>query len=174
MRLWIMVTVLCVAVGAPSAHATTYTATFTCSDTCISVPTVTDNPVSFPSPTLDFTWNTNMLDLVLGSPDLPTDTYIWIACPPTETTQCVTSTPLPPGWIANMNIFQIYDVSNSLSSFTSLATCPSCVSTTFDCGTLTFTPEAAPEPSSVALLLMGVGLVFAMRKRTGQHLPQAS
>ena len=115
-----------------------------------------------------------MLDLVLASPDLPTDTYIWIACPPTETTQCVTSTPLPPGWIANTNIFQIYDIDNSLSSFVSLATCPSCESTTFESGTLTFTPEAAPEPSSVALLLLGVGLVFVMRKRIGQRLPHAS
>jgi hypothetical protein len=32
----------------------------------------------------------------------------------------------------------------------------------------------APEPSSVALMLLGVGLVFAMRKRVGQRLPQAS
>jgi hypothetical protein len=33
---------------------------------------------------------------------------------------------------------------------------------------------AAPEPSSVALMLLGVGLVFVMRKRIGQRLPQAS
>jgi hypothetical protein len=32
----------------------------------------------------------------------------------------------------------------------------------------------APEPSSVALMLLGVGLVFVMRKRIGQRLPQAS
>jgi hypothetical protein len=31
-----------------------------------------------------------------------------------------------------------------------------------------------PEPSSVALMLLGVGLVFVLRKRIGQHLPQAS
>ena len=35
-------------------------------------------------------------------------------------------------------------------------------------------PPLPPEPSSVALMLLGVGLVFAMRKRTGQRLPQAS
>jgi hypothetical protein len=73
-----------------------------------------------------------------------------------------------------MNIFQIYDVDNALSSFIPLATCPSCVSTTFDSGTLTFTPQAAPEPSSVALLLLGVGLVFVMRKRIGLRLPHDS
>jgi hypothetical protein len=33
---------------------------------------------------------------------------------------------------------------------------------------------AAPEPSSVALMLLGVGLVFVMRKRIGQRLPQAN
>jgi hypothetical protein len=33
---------------------------------------------------------------------------------------------------------------------------------------------AAPEPSSVALMLLGVGLVFVTRKRIGQGLPQAS
>ena len=32
-------------------------------------------------------------------------------------------------------------------------------------GGLTFTPVAAPEPSSVALMLLGVGLVFVLRKR---------
>ena len=41
--------------------------------------------------------------------------------------------------------------------------------------TLVVTPAvAAPEPSSVALMLLGVGLVFVMRKRIGQCLPQAS
>jgi hypothetical protein len=34
-------------------------------------------------------------------------------------------------------------------------------------------PTTVPEPSSVALMLLGVGLVFVMRKRIGQRLPQA-
>jgi len=33
---------------------------------------------------------------------------------------------------------------------------------------------SVPEPSSVALMLLGVGAVFVMRKRRGQGLPQAS
>ena len=43
-------------------------------------------------------------------------------------------------------------------------------------GTDAFLTEAtvAPEPSSFALMLLGVGLVFVMRKRIGQGLPQAS
>jgi PEP-CTERM motif len=40
-------------------------------------------------------------------------------------------------------------------------------------GTITPAAVAAPEPSSVALMLLGVGLVFVMRKRIGQRLPQA-
>jgi hypothetical protein len=39
---------------------------------------------------------------------------------------------------------------------------------------LTEATVAAPEPSSYALVLLGVGLVFVMRKRVGQSLPQAS
>jgi hypothetical protein len=41
-------------------------------------------------------------------------------------------------------------------------------------GTVSFAAVATPEPSSVALMLLGVGLVFVMRKRIGQRLPQAS
>jgi hypothetical protein len=41
-------------------------------------------------------------------------------------------------------------------------------------GTLTVAAVTAPEPSSVALMVLGVGLVFVMRKRIGQGLPQAS
>jgi hypothetical protein len=41
-------------------------------------------------------------------------------------------------------------------------------------GTFTLTSVATPEPSSVALMLLGVGLVFVMRKRIGRGLPQAS
>ena len=33
---------------------------------------------------------------------------------------------------------------------------------------------AAPEPSSVALMLLGVGFVIVMRKRIGEGVPQAS
>ena len=41
-------------------------------------------------------------------------------------------------------------------------------------GALTQPVTPAPEPSSAALMLLGVGLAFAMRKRIGQRLPQAS
>jgi hypothetical protein len=43
-------------------------------------------------------------------------------------------------------------------------------------GSVTLTEQTVPtpEPSSYALMLLGVGLVFVMRKRIGQSLPQAS
>jgi hypothetical protein len=41
-------------------------------------------------------------------------------------------------------------------------------------GALTEAAVTAPEPSSYALMLLGVGLVFVMRKRIGHSLPQAS
>jgi hypothetical protein len=36
-----------------------------------------------------------------------------------------------------------------------------------------FTPTATPEPSTIALMLLGVGLVFVMRNRKVQRLLQA-
>lgn len=40
-------------------------------------------------------------------------------------------------------------------------------------GTLT-SPTVTPEPSSLCLILAGIGLVLVMRKRTGQNLPWVS
>jgi len=43
--------------------------------------------------------------------------------------------------------------------------------------TAAFEPASAvatPEPSSVAFMLLGIGLVFVMRKRIGRRLPKAS
>ena len=51
---------------------------------------------------------------------------------------------------------------------------PSTVTSTAGFGTYQLTAVASPEPSSVALVLLGVGLLFVMRKRIGQRLPQAS
>ena len=35
-------------------------------------------------------------------------------------------------------------------------------------------PVTTPEPSSLALILLGLGALLVMRKRIGQGLPQAS
>ena len=39
---------------------------------------------------------------------------------------------------------------------------------------IVYTPIPAPEPSSIALMLAGIGFLLVMRKRIGQGLPQAS
>ena len=41
-------------------------------------------------------------------------------------------------------------------------------------GGLTEAAPAVPEPPAVALMLLGLGLVYVMRKRIGQGLPQAN
>jgi PEP-CTERM motif len=146
--LWIMLAVLLVAIGAPSAHADSYTPIFTttgCSGTC-ALPTALD--VTFPSPaTIDVTY-VGFFTETVSIPGGPGDTY---------------------GWIANVER-AVFDFELSDGS---LPTCNGGIAQT-SCGTLTFAAVSAPEPSSVALMLLGVGLVFVMRKRIGQRLPQAS
>lgn len=76
------------------------------------------------------------------------------------------------------NIFEIF-LSRTLVGYTGGAIGGSIVGNTgllFDVNTSAALTEAvaAPEPSTVALMLLGVGLVFVMRKHIGQSLPQAS
>ena len=155
--LWIILAVLIVAIGAPSAHADSiYVGTFTCDSPCASVPTSPE--VTFPSapgPTAPFsvTWDSIVFsNFQLPSGDLPTDTYTWGA-----TTSFV-------GY--GGPIFLINDASNSsdivvyssggLGDFADGG------------GTLSFAPlTATPEPSSVALILAGVGFLLVTRKRIG-------
>jgi hypothetical protein len=136
--------------AAPNAHADSYTATFTCTGTCVSLPTAPD--VIFPSPGffLTATWNSIPFFFVLD--DLkanPNDTFSWQG----------ESSP-------DSVIFQIADISSGIS-LSLFSVCFSCDSFT-DSGALAFSPvaTATPEPGSLALMLSGVGLAFAMRKRS--------
>lgn len=62
-----------------------------------------------------------------------------------------------------------------LGSFLSPGTYQGFSLTGFNNMTVTITGiSGVPEPSSVVLMLLGVGLLFVMRKRIGQSLPQAS
>ena len=68
---------------------------------------------------------------------------------------------------------------NSIGRFdkftlTDYSTAGTHVSPLFPADTLVVTAVATPEPSSLALMLSGVGLVFAMRRRWGSSLQQAS
>ena len=48
--------------------------------------------------------------------------------------------------------------------------------TAFAAGSFTFTETVTttPEPGTIALMLLGVGMVFVMRKRVGRGLPRAA
>jgi hypothetical protein len=157
---WIMLAVLLVAIGAPNARADAFTPVFTtngCSGTCL-LPTAPD--VTFPSPTtMDVTFgNTSdgtITSVAIPSGDAAGDAYSWSA------QNVLTSVS-----------FILSDVTNAGTTFS----CNGFVDRTgaLSCGTLTFSAVTAPEPSSAALMLLGVGVLFVLRKRIGQGLPQAS
>jgi hypothetical protein len=154
---------------APRALADTVT--FTCTrdnnnpapgQPCL-VPTPTAPNVTFPTPTLDITWNSQTVDLTLLAGWLDTDSY---------------------SWLASNNAFFIFDNSvtsgpGSVSSpvITMLPPDPSGFGLS-ETGDLSFKPGGGgvpmPEPGSSVLLLLGIGIALVMRKRIGQRLPQGS
>ncbi len=156
--LWIMLALL-VVIGAPAAHADSFAVTFTGTVGVAPAPTALD--VTFPSPTLDITWQGVAFALTLPSSSLSTDSYIW-----NSSVFC----PIPITCTAQIGI-----IDQTNFSFTSSSSPVPSFSFPIGAGNLTFTPvTTAPEPSSVALMLLGVGLVFVMRKRIGQGVPQAN
>jgi hypothetical protein len=73
--LWVLAPL--VVLGAPAAHADSYTPTFDCSiQSCTTPPIAPD--VTFPSPSLIITFNGVTFDLpTFFSNQLPGDTYAW-------------------------------------------------------------------------------------------------
>jgi PEP-CTERM motif len=151
--LWIVpVLTLIAAIGAPTAHASMYTPTFTCTGTCVSVPTAPD--VSFPSPTsITVTWDSAVFVVSLASPDLPTDTY---------------------GWHGNNINYPVIDIADATTGTSAIAIGTGPAGSADEIGGLSFTALSTPEPSSFALMLAGVGLLFVMRKRLATSVQQAS
>jgi hypothetical protein len=145
--LWIMLAVLLAAIASPIAHAdaTPYgTYTVECIGPCASDPMVTVSPTA-----IDFTVFGNTVDFTGLS------------------------------WTAGHELgWNIDNGSLSLTDVTSSSPIVAPVTLAFpssnEAGLFLPATVTAPEPSSVALMLLGVGLVFVLRKRIGQGLPQAS
>ena len=140
--------------AAPNAQADSFTPVFNTSN-CFNpfgpcpLPTAPD--VTFPSPTtIDVTFAGLSQVVAIPSGDAPGDTYSWIAFA-FPATQFIS--------------FTLVDTTNGEGFYVCGGSSGESINS---CGQLTFTPvaTATPESSSLALILSGVGLVFAMRKRS--------
>ena len=158
--LWIVLSVLVLSLVAPTTHADSFTPTFTCTGTCVSIPTAPD--VSFPPNTITETWNEFTITLSLDPSDKPTDDYTWN-----------NDVIIEELFVEDVVQFIIMDITNNTFAADMIILGPQ-ASHPADSGVLSFSPVAAPEPSSAGLMLLGVGLVFVLRKRIGQRLPSAS
>jgi PEP-CTERM motif len=149
--LWIMLAVLLVAIAAPAVHADgVYAITFNGP----GAPTVVGSDLldynstlkEFTTPSLEIMFDglTVTLDNQNFAGAFPTDRFSW-------------GGPFVDG---NFDISETLLGENIYSG-----ALPS--SAAFDDGSVTLTAQTvpAPEPSSVALMLLGVGLVFGMQKR---------
>jgi hypothetical protein len=155
-------------IGAPNARADSYTPTFSCTPPlssdfgCYFVSNGYTAPdVSFPSPTVQVTVSNEMYDVTLSTGDGPTDSYTYefaeangTAPPPFHNTLFggLSIDDLTTGTMNNATDFLGYDM-----------VAPPLIGE----GTLTFSPvsAASPEPIPVILMLLGVGLIFLVRKR---------
>jgi hypothetical protein len=158
-----IVAVLCLvfalSFAAPNAQADSFTVTFTCTGTCVSLPTAPDVTVLIPPINeVDVTWQFHIFVLQLATiPNVqPSDVFTWEG-----------------DGVDGSASFFIFDETRGVGTGIIDQLCAACTMDVKDVGGLTFTPVATPEPSSVALMLAGVGLVFAMRKRSS-GLQQAS
>jgi hypothetical protein len=157
--LWVILTVLLVIIGAPNAHADSYSATFTCSGICTSTPSSTTATFTLSGSNSIgvFTWDTVSYSFGLPINWLPTDSYTWAGFSDTTATSGTT-----------FLTFRIYDLTiSNIFGVQTDSLCPSqqaCL-IGFDSGVLSFAPVVTPEPSSIALLLAGIGFLMVMRRR---------
>ena len=155
--MWMILTLVLGAIAVPCAHAdgVSFTCVPTESAPCtVAAPTAPN--VTFPTPTtLVITWDGQTFDITLPSGWLDTDTFTWFA---------------------SNDLFFISDTSLGLTPPAEAAINTNSPDVNDESGTLTFTQgtPAMPEPGTVALMLVGVGLVFVIRKRIARGLPQAA
>lgn len=163
-------------IGAPNAHADSYTPTFNCtvqfsSDFgCYYVPNGYTAPaVSFPSPTVQLTVNNELYDLTLPVGDAPTGVYTW------HFGEGNGALVFPYG-ITLYGDLGIDDLTTGMESFASDFLGYGFAPPLEGEGALTFSPvsSAAPEPASVFLMLLGAGLILFMRKRFIMRTPRTA
>jgi hypothetical protein len=160
--LWIILVVLLVAVGAPNAHAdgTTYSISFTGTN----APTVVGSDLLFFDSTLD-EFTTPSLEIDYFGSDITLDATLLGPTNPLTHTYV---------WGADDNAFEASDLTAGLNLYIASASTGCDSSENFGCeGRVVLTPQM-PEPAAGGLMLLGIGLVLAMRKRIGSRLPQAS
>jgi hypothetical protein len=165
--LWIMLAVMVVAISAPNANADSIT------DGTFIFNVITGNPTptgsfiwdSTTSTWISFTvdWNGAVFNFALTVPDLSAlePTEDWCASAPLNENPCVA----PTNFLLNQTPPSAPYIASSPG--------PWKVPTDAATGTYTVTETVVgtPEPSSYALMLLGVGLVFLMRKRINHGLP---
>jgi hypothetical protein len=169
--LWVVLTVLFVAIGVPNSHADSFTPIFTCGLCVSTLPTAPD--VSFPAPvTIDITWENTLFVFSLPSAQL-TDFITWMGVTPPGPSQSgfasFTINDGEPGVI----LVPIAVVAPYLFELDGNNNCLNC--NIIDIGRLQFAPAespsapSVPEPSSVVLILAGIGfLLVMMQKRLAQ------
>jgi hypothetical protein len=162
-----IVAVLFVAIGVSDSQADSLTPIFTCSP-CASTPTAPD--VSLPPPlTIEVTWENTLFDFSLASGQ-PGDLYAWQGFTPPGFSQSgfASFTIIANGTPSVIDapfLFQLDDNNDCLNC------------NVIDSGSLRFEPTLAtsvPEPSSVVLILAGIGfLLMVMPKRLvhDRHVP---
>src|SRR5262249_32593848 len=146
---WIVPALIVLGV-APVAHADSFTPTFTCGSGCTTPPTAAD--VTFPSPTLTIGFGGLTFLITLDSGSLPGDSYSW----DTSVGICFFCT----------TTFKIVD--NTTGINTSVIA-PLGFATPDATGSLTFSSVTAPEPSSLALIPIGLAALLLMRRRMGRR-----
>ena len=168
--IWILAVGIILMIGVSSARADTYTATFACTGTCSDFPNPSD--VTFPSPSILEMWNGVTDFVTLAAGDNPGDSYTW-----SNSLEAGTEGPEVLDYSLFITDVTTGDVEGTIGTvgtgdlfFTSFT----------DNGTLTFSSDGgngggigngggngntpAPEPSSIGLLLSGIGTLLATRK----------